>query len=344
MTSASLKSFSTWIEGRCIRFTDCYLVAAQRLGLSYEVEATEDTVLWHIEHDGKALEVENGSLKLNSVVACALANNKTSAGMFLEKAGVPTPRSRTFLVDADLDEVLADAGDPPWVIKPVYGLGGRAVSVNLHRRDELTAAIQRVRDLGRDRCIIERYVRGHDYRILMIDGHVLDVLQRLPASIVGNGTHTIEALIEAKNAARHAYHPRMRRIEIDAALHDELDRQGLTLTSMPTAGRKIVLRRVCNFGQGGDLRRIPLQDIGGDLMEMFQRAQKALNLRFCGIDLIAPDLRAPLDPEALCVNEMNYNPGIDMHCLAAPDGIQTKIPEQVLCHYFGLEIKDDSRW
>ena len=83
----------------------------------------------------------------------------------------------------------------PVVTKPIDGNHGRGVGLDL--RDERRRA-GGVRAGARPRraggvVVVESYVTGSDYRVLVVGGHMVAVAERVPAHVIGDGEHTRRA-------------------------------------------------------------------------------------------------------------------------------------------------------
>ena len=52
--------------------------------------------------------------------------------------------------------------------------------------------------------VVESFVVGKDYRCLIIDGKVSAIAERVPAHIIGDGTSTVQQLVDLTDATRAA--------------------------------------------------------------------------------------------------------------------------------------------
>ncbi|MGH3406877.1 MAG: Mur ligase family protein, partial [Streptosporangiaceae bacterium] len=187
--------------------------------------------------------------------------------------------------------------------------------------------------------IVERFVTGHDYRVLVIDGRVAAAAQLHPACVTGDGTHTISQLVARVNAdpRRGDGHAReLTRITLDDEVMRHLDAAGLDGGSVPAAGQLVALRQNANLSTGGTSRDVT-DLVHDDVAALCVRAAAAAGLDICGVDLRAADIAAPLDAgradggtdggtsagtsggAALAVLELNACPGLRMH-LAPAEG------------------------
>src|SRR5205085_10094340 len=133
--------------------------------------------------------------------------------------------------------------------------------------------------------------------------------------VTGDGVATITELEERVNAdpRRGEGHEKvMTRIRIDTELLNHIELQGLSLDSVPEAGRDIVLRPTANLSTGGTaIDRT--DEIHPDNIEIARRAAKVIGLDIAGIDFIAPDIARSVHETGGGVIEVNAAPGFRMH-------------------------------
>ena len=215
---------------------------------------------------------------------------------------------------------------PPVVIKPLRGNQGRCVTVGVRTPHEAITAFDRAGGAGSP-VLVERFVTGHDYRVLVIDGRVAAAAQLHPACVTGDGTHTISQLVAQVNAdpRRGDGHAReLTRITLDDEVMRHLDAAGLDGGSVPAAGQLVALRQNANLSTGGTSRDVT-DLVHDDVAALCVRAAAAAGLDICGVDLRAADIAAPLDAggagggAGVAVLELNACPGLRMH-LAPVEG------------------------
>lgn len=275
-------------------------------------------------------------LLINTVTLNNLMDNKSFAMRLLNKAGAPTPDTETYELTATAADVLARTNNRfPLVAKPIAGACSRGVTLNIQSEAELTAAIQTIREMSRvagtpqyqkQHFLLERHVWGKDYRILMHHDTVVDIVERIPANVVGDGRATIEELIPRHNAMRHVF-LMDRPIVIDDELFECLAMYGKTLQSIPQPGETVHLRKrfIC-----GETKHIPNQSISPDNLELFQRIHRATGLKISGIDFISPDITVSYRDIPCCVNEINPRPGVYINGFVEVGGPRTGPVEDIL--------------
>ncbi len=306
------------------------LAARRRLGptTSSLVEAARRRgIPVHIPGDGSLVRLGYGANQrrlrasitdATSHLAVELAGDKQRTRQALRHAGLPVPSGEVVTTAAEAVRVAERIGGPV-VLKPLAGNHGRGVSIGLNGADEVTLGFELAQAHG-GRVIVEEFVVGRDYRALVIDGRLAAVAERRPARVTGDGEHTIEQLVELANAdpRRGPGHARaLTRIRIDAEAQLVLDTQGLDGTSVPHAGRVVLLHRTANLSTGGDaIDRT--DEVHPRNVAALERAARAIGLDIAGIDISCPDLSQPLDEVGGAILEVNAAPGFRMHL--APSG------------------------
>lgn len=199
----------------------------------------------------------------------------------------------------------------PIVLKPRFGNQGKGVIVNI--KDENQAA-EAYKSLSRnyDDILIEKYIKGKDYRVLVIGGKVVAVSNRIPAYVKGNGKETIRELIEKVNKCKdrgNGHEKPLTKINVDEGLISCLRSEGYLIDDIIPDGAVVSLRNNANLSMGGIA--IDCTDkICDENKEICVRAAKAIGLDICGVDLCCTDISEPIDGGII---EVNAAPGIRMH-------------------------------
>ena len=84
--------------------------------------------------------------------------------------------------------------------------------------------------------VVETYVAGNDYRCLVIGGKVAAIAERVPASVTGDGEHTVRELVDIANAdpRRGIGHEKvLTRIKVDDGRRGARPRAGLRARRRP---------------------------------------------------------------------------------------------------------------
>ncbi len=255
---------------------------------------------------------------LTSAVGVDIASDKALAKQLLADAGIPVPAGGIARSPDQAVELLGLLGSPA-VIKPVNGNHGAGVTPGVLTPAQAEAAYATA-SAGHPAVIVEEFIHGTDYRVLVIDGRVVAAAQLRPASVTGDGTSTIRQLVDRANTdpRRGDGHAReLTRIRLDEAAASHLADRGLQPGSVPAAGDLVTLRRNANLSTGGTSRDVTDQ-VHEDIAELCRRAAAAAGLDICGIDIRLADISASRPasgpgPAAGAVIEVNACPGLRMH-------------------------------
>lgn len=250
-----------------------------------------------------------------SEIAVNIAGNKELTNRLLHEIGIPVPQSRV-VRSADAAVSAASRIGYPVVIKPLDGNHGRGVCINLADADEIREMYPIAERESRNGAVlVESYITGKDYRILVVDHQVVAVAERVPAHVVGDGTSTVQELIDITNAdpRRGVGHEKiLTRIHIDQQTHEVLERQGIGLDDVPEAGQFVQLKLTGNMSTGGtSIDRT--DEIHPDNIEIARQAAMVVGLDIAGIDFITEDIAESARQSGGAIVEVNAGPGFRMH-------------------------------
>lgn len=272
-------------------------------------------------HGARQQRIVAASTSRTSHIGQSIAADKIYTSQLLAEVGLPVPDQRAV---GNLAEALAaaDAIGYPVVVKAGRVDKGEAVAAGLGNRGEVEAAYRRLS--GHGRMLVEKHVPGDDHRCLVVGGRLVAVARRIPAHVVGDGHSTVEALIAAVNRnPRRAVGdraPDLVVIEVDAAVRQELARQGLELTSIPADGQTVPLRGTANISTGGtSIDVTPI--VHPETRRIVEAAARIVDLDVTGIDVITTDIARPLAETGGAICEVNQTPGLRPHVAdpASPD-------------------------
>ena len=291
--------------------TQALIEEAERRGIP--VLRLDDKSLVQLGYGRRQQRIRASLTGRTPLVAADIASDKHLTKKLLADSGVPVPEGR---VVRSADEAVRAARRLGWplVTKPLDGNHGRGVTTDISDESQLRFGFARAREHAR-RVIIEQYFTGHDHRILVVNGQMIAVAERVPAHVVGDGSRTIAQLIGEVNRdpRRGDGHEKvMTRIRIDAELEAYIARSGLTLASVPPKGETVELLPTANLSTGGTaIDRT--NEIHPDNVEIARRAAAIVGLDIAGIDFIAPDIRRSVRETGGGVIEVNAAPGFRMH-------------------------------
>jgi cyanophycin synthetase len=268
------------------------------------------------------------------ILAVELASDKEGTKQILREAGVPVPRGTVIGYLDDLKEAIADVGGYPIVIKPLDGNHGRGITINIMSWEQAEAAYDAAKEVSRE-VIVERFYQGRDHRVLVINGKVVAVAERVPAHVVGDGSSTIAALIEQTNEdpLRGEGHENvLTKLEVDRTTWQLLEQQGHTLETVLPEGEIFYLRATANLSTGG-IAVDRTDDMHPENIWLAQRVAKIIGLDIAGIDVVTPDISRPLREVDGVIVEVNAAPGFRMH-VSPSRGIPRNVAEPVLSMLF----------
>ncbi|HEY3071316.1 MAG TPA: cyanophycin synthetase [Candidatus Limnocylindrales bacterium] len=250
-----------------------------------------------------------------SGIAVDIASDKNLTNRLLDSAGLPVPRSE--VVDsAEAAVAAARKLGFPCVVKPLDGNHGRGVHLDLRSEEAVQSAFAgAVRESRSGDVVVETYVAGNDYRCLVIGGKVAAIAQRVPASVVGDGEHTVRQLVDIANLdpRRGIGHEKvLTRITVDEAAEEIVRAQGFELDDMPPPNTRVKLALTGNMSTGGTSidRTIEAHP---DNVEIAETAAQVVGLDVAGIDFICPDIATPVRETGGAIVEVNAAPGFRMH-------------------------------
>ena len=264
-----------------------------------------------------------------SSIGVDIAGDKEETKSLLQAAEVPVPRGVIVYTEEELERAVDRVGYP-LVLKPVDGNHGKGATTNIM---DWAAAKKALADAQKwSRAVIcEKFITGFDFRVLVINYKFVCAALRTPASVIGDGQHTIEWLIEEINKdPRRGYgHEKvLTQIKIDDFTHKMLRDKGYTLQTVPQQGEVVYLKPTANLSTGGTATDVT-DEVHPANIFMCERIAKIVGLDICGIDIMAPDLKTPLADNGGAVLEVNAAPGFRMHVEPA-EGLPRNVAEPVV--------------
>lgn len=282
------------------------VVVAEALRRGIEVSSAQNGTRVLLRHGGVKHFWRWGHSDLNTQLAVKCVQQKEVASRILRGTGIHAPENAVFSAD-DVDRAWNWAASiSPVVLKPHNALQGNDVFTGLDSQRDFEVAFASVSRNSRS-VLVERMHHGEERRCFVLDNRFVAALHRRPASVLGNGTSTIQELVELKNIDRGRIH---KPIELGHAESIRLARQGLSFESVPSAGERIYLRGILNIHAGGDAI-----DTTDELTEsernFVEQAAKAFpGLRLAGMDVLFPRHDEGASPTII---EINHNPMLSMH-------------------------------
>ncbi|MEO0927940.1 MAG: cyanophycin synthetase [Cyanobacteria bacterium J06643_13] len=251
-----------------------------------------------------------------SILAVELACDKEGTKNILGNAGVAVPQGTVIEYLDELEQAISDVGGFPIVIKPLDGNHGRGITININSESEAEAAYDLASKASKTRSVIvEQYYQGNDHRVLVINGKVVAVAERVPAHVIGNGTDTIEQLIVQTNQdpkRGNGHDNVLTKIVVDRTSEAVLAKQGYDLNSVLPFQAVAYLRATANLSTGG-VAIDRTDQIHPENVWLAQRVAKIIGLDIAGIDIVTSDISKPLKETKGVIVEVNAAPGFRMH-------------------------------
>ncbi|WP_336961458.1 ATP-grasp domain-containing protein [Sphingobium aquiterrae] len=248
-------------------------------------------------------------------VSRAASNNKEWTKNLLREAGVRTPRGAMFQADAMADAwAFAQSLEAPVVIKPMTGSGGAGVATEISSFAHFDQAWREAAATGSPTIMVEDHHGGRDYRVLVIGNAIRAATQRIPAHLVGDGVHTVDALIAIKNEKRrHSPHDGSKPIKLTPMMVRNLAERNMDGGTVLAAGQYLQLHSVANIGSGGESLDVS-EHVHPGWTDIAVRTRKAVfDPLHIGFDLIAEDIARSPDDQRWVVIEVNANPDMGLH-------------------------------
>jgi cyanophycin synthetase len=274
----------------------------------------DDLNLVQLGYGANAKKIQATIASTTRFLGVELAGNKDKTKMILGFHGIPVPGGDVTSREVEDGLRIATRIGWPVVVKPLDASQGRGIATNIRNEEEFRLAFEDAKRY-RTSVVVERYLPGRDFRLLVIDKKFVAAAERVPAHVVGDGVHTIAQLVETANQdpRRGVGHEKvLTQIRIDGATERLLHLRGLTADSVPEAGQFVQLKTTANLSTGGT--SIDVTDrVHPANIEMAERIAQLVDLDIAGIDVVAPDLETPVVENGGGIVEVNAAPGFRMH-------------------------------
>lgn len=248
-----------------------------------------------------------------NVIATSLSSNKALANRLFREVGLPVAvQWKVNSVKAAVK--AAERIGYPVVIKPITGNLGRGVTVSVGDAAQVKAAYERARPLS-TAVLVEQFIPGTDYRLLVINGALIAASKRVPAHVAGDGIQSIEELVEEANRDPRRGSKSLSMwtaLELDERAHRILSEQGYEPKSIPGLGETVYLRDVANTSAGGTAVDVT-DDVHPDNRAMAVRAAMVVGLDVVGVDFLTTDIARSYREIGGAICEINSKPGLRKH-------------------------------
>ncbi len=291
--------------------TRAIVSAAERRGIPWVRLNAENLIQFGYGKNRRLIQATTTSN--TSDIAVDIAQDKNLTKQLLERASIKVPRGETVFSVEEAQRALRAMGVPV-VLKPLDGNHGNGVTIGVQTDEGVRIAFERACKHSRT-VLVEELFLGSDFRVLVVGGKLAAVARRVPAHVVGDGTHSVAELVEIENAnpLRGEDHEKpMTIMRLSEVSLECLERQGFLPDSVPQSGSRVYLSETANISQGGSA--IDMTDlIHSENRAICERAARVVGLDICGIDLVLADIAMPMSAQRGGIIEVNAGPGIRMH-------------------------------
>ena len=267
--------------------------------------------LLKITHQNKVSFLKGASFPANPHPSCFIANNKWLTKKVLKLANILTPRSYLAQTQLQARKIINTKNMFPCVLKPSKGAHGNHVYANIETNQELEDIMPNLfPDQGKKDVLIEEFVSGRDYRVMVVGDKISAIMERIPAHVIGDGVHTLRQLITKFNndpRVGKKYEKPVCKIRLNGEVKRNLKKINVNLSHIPALNKQFFLRQNANISTGGIGKDATLE-APKIVRTTAIKAAKALGMNISGVDI----LYNPLNQKAY-VLELNARPGIDIH-------------------------------
>jgi cyanophycin synthetase len=263
------------------------------------------------------------------MIAVDIAGDKSLTKKLLGEAMLPVPHGVVISSEDELDSALERLGYP-LVTKPLNGHQGKCITTDITKYETLVEGFRIAKAYSR-RVIVEQFIKGYDYRFLVINYKLVAAAKRSPALVTGDGKSTIKQLIEAVNSDPRrgsGHNSVLTKIEVDEITKQLLALNKRTLDSVLPAGEVQILKDTANLSTGGTAEDVT-DEVHPENVLFAERAARIIGLDICGIDIMAPDVKTPFTENGGAIIEANAAPGLRMH-VAPSEGKPRSVGDAII--------------
>ena len=281
----------------------------------------------------KQRRIQAAEIDATSAIAESIAQDKELTKKLLHAAGVPVPLGRPVTSAQDAWAAALEIGLPV-VVKPRDGNQGKGISVNIATQEGVMTAYNTAKSF-RDDVLVERYLPGSDFRLLVVGNKLVAAARRDPPLVIGNGKNTVHELVKLVNAdprRGEGHATSLTKIRLDDIAKNRLKEQGLDENSVPAKGTRVILRNNANLSTGGTATDVT-DDVHQEVAARAIAAAQMVGLDICGVDVVCESVLLPMEEQGGGVVEVNAAPGLRMH-LSPSFGKGRDVGEAVIATMF----------
>lgn len=307
------RSFTSGRENFYRRF---WTSAAEEIGADIDDVGSG---LFRISRAGRQTLVQFNNVNVDSYFNRLLVDQKPIICALLSQKGYSTAK----YIEYDIRSIdkawgLLKAANGSFVVKPRRGAGGKGITTAINSYSRLRKASIRAAAFYSEHLMLEEQVPGDSYRLLFLDGKLLDVIRRCRPTIVGDGSSSIRKLIDDENKRRRSGGSDLSLFELKTDLDCEyyLEDHGYTLRTVAAPNQRVIVKNVVNENSSQDNFTV-LRSVHQDFRKVGKEITSLLGLNLIGIDIMTTDISIPLDQSGGMINEINIPPGLHYHEMIA---------------------------
>lgn len=280
-------------------------------GIDYEILNESKSIVLFKNKNKSEFVIEGNKTNRDSYIFPIITDDKYIAKQIMKENRLNVPNAillKKNMDSNDIELILKPFYNSKLVVKPRntnYGTGITVFSKNA-TKSQILNAVKYAFNFD-DNVLIEEYIKGMEYRFLVIDGKCLSVCHRRVASVVGDGKSTIKQLIEEKNKEPWHYLTATP-VKMDEPVVEFLKLQGYDYDTVLPENKRVFLRTNSNCSTGGESI-----DMTETMPEYFkqvaEKAAKSFCAKICGVDIIIEDLKK----DNYSIIEINDNPGYSIN-------------------------------
>lgn len=280
-------------------------------GIDYEILNESKSIVLFKNKNKSEFVIEGNKTNRDSYIFPIITDDKYIAKQIMKENRLNVPNAillKKNMDSNDIELILKPFYNSKLVVKPRntnYGTGITVFSKNA-TKSQILNAVKYAFNFD-DNVLIEEYIKGMEYRFLVIDGKCLSVCHRRVASVVGDGKSTIKQLIEEKNKEPWHYLTATP-VKMDEPVVEFLKLQGYDYDTILPENKRVFLRTNSNCSTGGESI-----DMTETMPEYFkqvaEKAAKSFCAKICGVDIIIEDLKK----DNYSIIEINDNPGYSIN-------------------------------
>jgi cyanophycin synthetase len=281
---------------------------AQRRGITCTTFNDKETIL--MEKDNKSWYTRGSRTSFLSSVGTTISDLKPLTKAILNHFNLPTAKG--VVIRSPEHYSLLEQLQFPVVAKPLDKTHGEGVRVGIKTAQE----VQQYFEEAKEPLLCEEMLAGIEYRVVCVDYRFVATAFRKPAHVTGDGSSTIQQLIDQKNAhpwRGEGHQKNLSLIKVDDLVLELLTEQGFNLESVPAVEKEVLLRKTANLSTGGEAWDVT-DDVCPENRALFEKIAKVCDLNIIGIDVMCQSLKTPIvDQPKAGVIEVNCSPGLRMH-------------------------------